>query len=137
MNRLRKSEAFIPELSLVAEIDGKIVGQVLFSKIKVGDTVQVALAPVSVLPEYQGKGIGGMLIKEGHSIAKNLGYEFSILLGHPTYYPKFGYLPASGFGIKAPFDVPDEAFMAINLKGLDTKLNGMVEYAKEFFEQEI
>lgn len=135
VGRLRKSESFIPELSLVAEIDGEIVAQIMFTKIKVADTVQVSLAPVSVLPSFQGKGLGAALIKEGHKIATALGYEFSILLGHPTYYPKFGYVPASSFGITAPFEVPDEAFMAINLKGEKSMLNGVVEYAKEFFEQ--
>ena len=73
-----------------------------------------------------------MLIQHGHKIAKSLGYEYSILLGYPSYYSRFGYVPAKIFGIKSPFDVPDEFFMAINLQGKSTKLNAIVEYPKEF-----
>ncbi len=68
---LRKSEAYIPELSLVAEIDGSIVGHIMFTRAKVGDESVLALAPLSVLPEYQNKGIGKALISAGHHIAKN------------------------------------------------------------------
>lgn len=135
VDRLRKSRAFIPELSLVAEFEGKIVGHILFTKVKVNKTIQLALAPVAVLPKYQGRGIGEKLILKGHSIAKKMGYEYSILLGHPTYYPKFGYVNAANFGIKPPFEVPEGTFMAINLCGEKTILNGVVEYAKEFFEK--
>lgn len=131
--RLRKSRAFVPALSLVAEADGRIVGHILFTEIKVGGTTQLALAPLSVVPDMQGKGVGGSLIREGHRIAKNLGYGFSVVLGHEEYYPRFGYRKASGFGIRAPFEVPDECFMALNLQGGEDRLNGVVEYAPEFF----
>lgn len=133
--RLRKSEDYVPDLSLVAEQDGKIVGHIMFTKIKLNNIIQLALAPVSVLPEKQKQGIGGKLINTGHRIAKKLGYEFSVLLGHASYYPKFGYVPASSFGIKCPFEVPEECFMALNLQNKDTVLNGMVEYSKAFFEK--
>lgn len=135
VGRLRKSDGFIPELSLVAENGGKIIGQIMFTKLKVGNTEQLALAPVAVLPEYQGKGVGKALILEGHIIAKNLGYEFSVLIGHPDYYPRLGYVDASEFGIKAPFDLPEGVFMAINLQGRKTMLDATIEYAKEFFEK--
>lgn len=72
VNELRNGLAYIPELSLVAEIDGKIVGHILFTKAKVKDNTVLALAPLSVLPEYQRQGIGTALIKEGHRIAKAL-----------------------------------------------------------------
>lgn len=134
VNRLRKSDAFIPELSLVAEENGKIVGHILLSKLKVGETVQLALAPLSVLPECQKQGIGGKLIMAGHSKAKEMGYEYAILLGHAAYYPRFGYFPASRIGVKAPFDVPDELFMAFNLQGKNTVLNAVVEYPQAFFD---
>lgn len=88
---LRKSEAFVPELSLVAEIDGKIVGHILFSKLMVGTDTELALAPLSVLPAYQRRGIGLALIREGHRIAKALGYRYSVVLGSETYYPQAGY----------------------------------------------
>lgn len=134
VDRLRESTAFIPELSLVAEYNNEIIGHILFSKIKVGDSVQLALAPLSVATKYQKLGIGSNLIQEGHKIAKTMGYEYSILLGYPSYYSKFGYKPAHIFGIKSPFDVPKEFYMAINLQGKSTNLNAVVQYPQEFFK---
>ena len=129
---LRKSKNFIPKLSLVAVYDDKIVGYILFTKIKIGKSTELALAPLAVLPEYQRQGIGKKLIKEGHKIAKKLGYHFSVVLGSEKYYPKSGYVPASRYGIKAPFEVADENFMAIKLNDTDKEIVGTVEYAKEF-----
>lgn len=129
---LRKSKAFIPELSLVAVEDGKIVGQILFTKAVVQGGEVLALAPLSVLPDYQNRGIGLSLMKEGHSIAHKLGYEYSVVLGHSKYYPKAGYIPASEYGIKAPFEVDDESFMALNFNGSQKKLNGVIEYDRAF-----
>jgi predicted N-acetyltransferase YhbS len=134
VNRLRKGEAFIPELSLVAEYDGKIIGHILFTKMKIGAHPSLALAPVAVLPEYQNRGVGGKLIVEGHRIAKELGYRSVIVVGHPRYYPRFGYQRASQCKITAPFEVPDEAFMVLELvEGGLTGVSGMIEYAPEFF----
>lgn len=134
VTKLRKSSSFIPELSLVADYNGKIVGHILFSKVKIGDSIQIALAPVSVLPEFQKQGIGSKLIREGHKIAKELGYKISVVLGHEKYYPKFGYEIASKLGIEVPFDVPIENFMVLNLSNEKCNIKGTVEYAKEFFE---
>ena len=135
INRLRKSDSFVPKLSLVAEYNNKIVGHILFTEIAVGENTLVALAPLAVIPEMQGKGIGGKLILEGHKIASQLGYKGSIVMGHDKYYPRFGYRKASFYNITAPFDVPEECFMAIELQrgGLDD-VQGVVKYAKEFFE---
>lgn len=130
--RLRKSKAFIPELSLVAVEENKIVGYILFTKIKTKDNIELALAPLAVLPEYQRKGIGKKLIETGHNIAKNLGYHYSIVLGSENYYSKMGYILAIQYGIKAPFQVPDENFMAIKLNDTNIEIKGTVEYAKEF-----
>lgn len=92
---LRQRRAFDPELSLVAEMDGRVVGHALFSPYAMrllGETIPtVNLAPLAVEPAYQSRGIGGQLIREGHSLAAGKGYTVSILLGHPTYYPRFGY----------------------------------------------
>lgn len=132
VEKLRKSEAFIPELSLVALIGDRIIGHILFTKVKVGETTQLGLAPLAVLPEYQNHGVGSALIKEGHRIAKEMGYDYSILIGHEAYYPKFGYVPAKTFGITASFEVNDENFMAYSLSGTDKILNGMLVYPKEF-----
>jgi predicted N-acetyltransferase YhbS len=134
VDRLRKSQAFIPELSLVAESDGKVIGHILFTKMKIGGHPSLALAPVAVLPEYQKQGVGGKLIREGHRIAKELGFKSVILVGHPAYYPRFGYSPASKWKITAPFEVPDKAFMVLELvEGGLTGVSGMIEYAPEFF----
>jgi predicted N-acetyltransferase YhbS len=139
VEKLRKSDAFIPELSLVAEIENKIVGHILLSKLKIkneqNEFASLALAPISVLPEYQGKGIGGMLIKEVHKRAKELGHQSIVLLGHEKYYPKFGYKQADHYGIVLPFDVPKENCMVFELaeNGLDG-VSGTVEYPKEFNE---
>lgn len=130
VNELRKSDSFIPSLSLVAEKDGVLAGYILFTKLRIGEENALALAPLAVLPDFQKQGIGSALIKEGHKRAKEMGYRFSVVLGSENYYPKFGYIPASRYGIKAPFPVPDENFMAINLKGDSVKLNAQVIYDK-------
>lgn len=129
---LRNSDNFVPELSLVAKKDDKIVGYILFTKIQIGKYEELALAPLAVLPEYQRQGIGSKLIKEGHKIAKEMGYHYVVVLGSDKYYPKFGYEKASKYGIKPPFDVPDENFMVIKLNDLRKGIKGTVKYAKEF-----
>ena len=129
---LRNSDSFIPELSLVAVKEDKIVGYILFTKIKIENHEEIALAPLAVLPEYQKQGIGSMLIEQGHKIAKKLGYHYSIVLGSENYYPKFGYIPATQYGIQAPFEVANENFMAMKLNDTDIEITGVVQYAKEF-----
>ena len=137
VERLRKSDAFIPELSLVAEVDGKIVGHILLTKLKIKNVADsfdsLALAPVTVLPEFQGIGIGGKLIAESHKRAKELGHESIVLLGHESYYPKFGYQRADKFEIELPFKVPKENCMVIELveNGLNG-VSGIVEYPEAF-----
>lgn len=141
VSRLRKSEAFIPELSFVAvkKKEDEIIGHILLSKISIQTAhhavESLAMAPVSVIPEAQMKGIGKSLIEEGLKKAQALGYQSVIVLGHPTYYCKFGFKKASLWGIKAPFDVPDDAFMAIELKEDALHgVSGVVEYPSVFFE---
>ena len=137
VNKLRKTDAFIPELSLVAERDGSILGHIMLSKITIEEegrsTGSLALAPVSVAPAWQHKGIGGKLIHASLEKARELGYQSVVVLGHDKYYPKFGFKPASVWGIRAPFDVPDEAFMALEL--VDHALDdarGTVQYPAPF-----
>lgn len=132
VNALRVSDAFIPDLSLVAEINGKIVGHIMFTKASVENEIVLALAPLSVLPEYQKQGIGTALIKEGHKVAKELGYTYSIVLGSENYYPRRGYLPAMDFGISPSFDVSSEKFMAYRLQEDVPNIRGILKYAKEF-----
>lgn len=138
VEKLRESAAFIPELSLVAEDEnGIIAGHILFTKIKIVNDKEsfdsLALAPVSVKPEFQNQGIGAKLILWGHDRAKELGYESVILIGHEKYYPRFGYKKTSNFGISFPFEIPEENGMAIELvkDGLKNK-KGVVKYPQEF-----
>lgn len=129
---LRKGDAFIPKLSLVAIIDEKIVGHIMFTKIKIGEQDALSLAPLAVDPAFQKQGIGSRLIIKGHQIAKDLGYQHIVLVGSEKYYPKFGYLPASDFGIIASFDIPPQNFMAIDLTWQNEKIEGVIKYSKEF-----
>mgnify|MGYP001453075692 CR=1 FL=1 len=132
--KLRKSDVFVPELSLVAELDGEIVGHIMLTKLIIENEENryntLALAPVSVLPEHQNKGVGSKLISEGLKVAKEIGFKSVIVLG-----PRFGFKPASTWGIKAPFEVPNEVFMALELevRGLEG-IRGTVVYSKEFLE---
>lgn len=136
VNRLRGSTAFIPELSLVAEVDGELVGHILFTRMLIGDHPALTLAPVAVLPEWQGRGVGSRLIEAGHRIAREMGFLSVILVGHEHYYPRFGYIPAGSKGITAPFDVPADAFMVLELvPGGLAGVSGMVAFAPEFFPQ--
>jgi predicted N-acetyltransferase YhbS len=136
VKRLRKGKAFIPELSLVAEIDNKIVGHILFTKMAIIGSEEfesLSLAPLSVLPGYQRQGIGNELMREGLIIAKNYGFESVIVVGHKDYYPRFGFERASKWGITSSFEVPDEVFMAIELKKDSLRgKSGVIKYAEEF-----
>jgi len=139
VERLRKSKSFIPDLSLVALLDKKVVGHIVLSKINIKNNEKqyqtLILAPVSVLPEFQNQGIGSQLIIKAHKKAIELGFTSAILVGHEDYYPRFGYKKASEFGIKQPFDVPEKNNLAVELveNGLDG-VSGTVEYPKYFFE---
>lgn len=139
VERLRKSEAFIPELSLVAEVNGEIVGFILLTKIYIKNEHQsfeaLALAPVAVLPNLQGKGIGRQLIEFAHKRAKALGFKIIVLVGHEDYYPRFGYQLTQNYRIQFPFEVPAPNAMILALEsGALNNVNGMIEYDKAFFE---
>lgn len=133
---LRGTESFIPELSLVADLDGLLVGHILFSKARiVGETTTpcLALAPMAVSPSQQGSGIGTALMNKGLAISRALGHQAIVVLGHPHFYPKFGFTPASGFGIKFPQDVPDDVFLAQELTpGALKNATGTIRYDPAF-----
>jgi predicted N-acetyltransferase YhbS len=138
VGRLRNSAAFIPELSLVAILDGEVVGHIMLTRNRIvsGDNVyeSLTLGPVSVLPSLQRRGIGGLLIRAVHDKAREMGFTSVLLVGHEHYYPRFGYVPASGFGILSPIEVPDSVFMAVELvEGGLEGVSGTVEYPGEFF----
>ncbi len=137
VDALRTSDAFIPELSLVALDETAIVGHVLFTRIAIrdGDASHpgLALAPVAVAPSHQGKGIGSALIRRGLEEAGARGHGVVIVVGHPEYYPRFGFVPAHARGIRAPFPVNDRSFLALALRpGALDGVRGIVEYAAPF-----
>lgn len=137
VHALRRNHEFLPELSLVALKGDVIVGHILFFPILVEhnqDHFQtLALAPMGVHSDYQKQGIGKELIEAGLEQAKKAGYKSVIVLGHPEYYKKFGFTPASQWNIQAPFEVPDEAFLAIELEdGALKQVQGIVVYPEEF-----
>jgi len=135
---LRASEAFIPELSLVAEFDGRIVGHLLFTRLHIrtpdASVAALALAPLSVHPEVQNRGIGMQLTRDGLDRCRRLSHGLVIVLGHPTYYPRFGFRPAVPAGILAPFPLRDDsAFMVLELVPNALQgCRGTVEYPPEF-----
>lgn len=138
VEHLRHSSSFIPELSLVAETgQGELVGHILLTRLRIINGAQafpsLAVAPLSVLPSWQRQGIGSALIREAHRRAAVLGYGSAVLLGHPQYYPRFGYLPAHRFGIRFPFEAPADCCMAIELLSCGLKgVQGRVEYDPAF-----
>ncbi len=141
VDRLRRTAAFIPGLSLVAERGGRIIGHLLMTKAAIVSAVDgrtfptLALAPVAVLPACQGQGVGSALIREAHRRAAALGYDSSVVLGHKDFYPRFGYRQADVFGIAFPFDVPHEFCMAAELRPDGLKnVRGLLEYASPFME---
>lgn len=139
VERLRKSPAFIPELSLVAVNANEVLGHILLTKIKINNKrtgcTCLSLAPVSVKPAYQNKGIGSALIEKAHQIACALNYKAIVLIGHEDYYPRFGYRKAGMFGINFPFDAPPANCMVKELKrGSLFLMHGNVEYPEEFFQ---
>lgn len=139
VRRLRAEAGYDPRLSIVARIDGRTVGHVLLTPISIeqagATTPALALAPVAVTPEFQRRGIGSQLVRAGLDAARAAGHGIVIVLGHAAYYPRFGFRPASDFGITAPFDVPAEAFMALELRaGALDGVHGVVRYPAAFME---
>ncbi len=136
---IRSSEHFVPQLSLVAETSaGEVVGHILFSKIGIetegGFVTSLALAPMAVKPDYQQRGIGSDLVREGLSRCAEAGYGSVIVLGHPQFYPKFGFIPASEKKLQGPFDVQDQYFMVCETQiGSLSGVEGMVRYPESFF----
>ncbi|WP_440988995.1 GNAT family N-acetyltransferase [Haloarchaeobius baliensis] len=133
---LRESDAFVPELSIVAEDDGRIVGHVLFTEVTVAGTdAALTLAPVAVHPDRQGEGTGSRLIRHGLDACREAGYELVVLHGDPAFYGRFGFEPATPYGLEHPFDLPDEAFQVLWLvDDVAGRIDGRVTYDAAFGE---
>ncbi|MBP2327367.1 putative N-acetyltransferase YhbS [Kibdelosporangium banguiense] len=132
VDALREDPAWIDGLSWVAETSaGEVAGYTLLTRCHIGETPALCLAPVAVSPEHQRTGAGGAVIRSALAAATEMGERFVTVLGHPEYYPKFGFGRASAAGITIPMDVPDEAMMAMSLDGSPLP-SGMVRYAKPF-----
>ena len=133
VDALRGSDGY---LSLVATMDERVVGHILFTPVTLEPPVDLriaGLAPMAVRPEHQRTGIGGQLIRAGLEECRRNGYTAVVVLGYPEYYPRFGFVPAHTFGLTCEFPSPPEAFMAIELEAGALKgIAGLVRYASEF-----
>ena len=132
VKKLRKSSAFVEQLSLVCEDNGRICGYILFTKNRIGSEIGLTLAPVAVEPKLQKRGLGRLLIKRGLQIAKTMGFNFVCVLGDSEYYSRFGFKKASFWKIYPPFEVEDKNFMALSLDDSEEYLDATLEYPKEF-----
>jgi putative acetyltransferase len=124
-------------VSLVAVRGGQVVGHIVFSPVSVspegGEHVGLGLAPMAVSPGSQRLGVGSLLVEAGLAACRESGAGWVVVLGHPDYYPRFGFRPASGFGVRCEYDAPDEAFMAIELAaGALDAVSGVARYQPEF-----
>ncbi len=151
VQRIRAGEGFDPRLALVAVHSGdeasfvrdnsrgseEVIGHILFSPVRIEGaqrtTPALALAPMAVLPAWQRRGVGSALVRAGLDACRRLGHRIIIVLGHAEYYPRFGFRPAAPLGIRAPWNVPDEVFMALELApGALEGVSGMVRYPAAF-----
>ena len=124
-------------ISLVALSGTVVVGHILFTPVEVvGPSVKARVAglgPMAVRPPWQRQGIGSQLVRAGLEQCRRSGYEAVVVLGHPEYYPRFGFVPASRLGLRCEFEAPDEAFMAQELRpGALAAGGGVVRYAPAF-----
>lgn len=137
VDAIRESDAFVPGLSLVAEIDGQVVGHILFSRIHIatenGDVPAIALAPMAVLPEYHGQGIGSELVRRGLEACREQEHSIVIVLGHPTFYPRFGFSAELAKPLECPWGDCGNAWMALELiPGALVGVRGKVVYPPVF-----
>jgi putative acetyltransferase len=137
VNALRDAKILNPRLSLVAVHGERIIGHILFPPITIesprASVPAVALAPLVVHPDYQCLGVGSALIEEGLNACRSFGHRIVIVVGHPGYYPRYGFRSARALGIAAPFVVADDVFMALELiPGALDGIQGTVKYPEAF-----
>ena len=120
-------------LSLVATLDGQVVGHIMYSSLCVGDDQGAALGPMAVMPEHQRQGIGSRLIEAGNRKLKEAGCPFIVVVGHAEYYPRFGFRPTSTYRITCEWELPDSVFMVLVLDpGKMQGIAGLAKYRHEF-----
>lgn len=134
---LRQAGDFDPRLSLVAEYEGTVVGHILFSVVHIeqdgGQTRALSLAPMAVVPEHQRRGVGSALVPSGLQACRRTPYGLVVVVGHPEFYPRFGFMRADAIGLRAPFAVAPEAFMVFELRqGALTGAGGILRYPDTF-----
>lgn len=139
VERLRASGKIA--FALVAEEKGRVLGHMAFSRIAIGsgdsDVSALALAPLAVMPAFQRLGIGSALVSAGLERCRTERHARVLVVGDPVYYGRFGFVPASRFGLKCPFPAPEEAFMAIELEpAAFAQISGVVRYGHEFEDLE-
>jgi putative acetyltransferase len=133
VDALRAAGDHVPELCLVGLDGEELVGHLFFSRARLGSGDEVlALAPMAVLPDWQRRAVGTHLIEDGLRRAARTAFPLVVVLGHPEYYPRFGFEPAAGLGIEAPWEVPLEAWMARRLPAYRPEARGVVRYAPAF-----
>lgn len=128
---LRVVRELQPEISLVYEEEGSIVGHVMLSRMEMAGNRPLQLSPLSVAPSHQNRGVGSALTREALRLADEAGEPLVLVLGHPTYYPRFGFEPAAGLGLAAPRDF-GEAWMAVKLSAYDPGIRGQVVFPPAF-----
>jgi putative acetyltransferase len=123
-------------VALVAAREHEIVGHVLFSPVTITSTAGMiaglGLAPLAVVPPLQRRGIGSLLVRRGLAACRAGGHRFVVVLGHPDYYPRFGFVPARRFGVRSTYAVPDPVFMALELEAGALAGGGTARYQSEF-----
>ena len=131
---LRAATDHVPDLCLVAvEDDETVRGHVTLSRAHVGEYPALGLGPIAVDPAHQHHGIGGALMREAIERARRTEYPLIALLGHPAYYPPFGFRPAEAtFGITTHYQAPPEAWMALALPAYEPHIRGAFRYAPAF-----
>jgi putative acetyltransferase len=135
MNKLRAVAD--PYISLVAVKNEQVVGHIFFSPVSIetsnSSSLASGLGPMAILPEYQKQGLGSRLVREGLKECQRIGCNIVVVVGHPEYYPRFGFVPAKHKGLTCEYPVPDEVFMVAELRpGALDGWRGLVKYLPEF-----
>ena len=120
-------------LSLVAADRGAVIGHIMFSPLSIGQATGVGLGPMAVAPSHQRQGIGSRLVRAGIERLRTSGCPFVVVIGHPHFYPRFGFQPAAPYGTTCEWDVPPEVFMVNVLdQRIAGNLRGVAQYRSEF-----